>query len=90
MRPIHASPALLALALAACQPIPAPAEPPAPVCPAPAYGGLVGTNAAAVTFPAGQDVRIIGPDTVVTMDYQPERLNLRVNRAGIIVSVDCG
>lgn len=88
MRPIHASLALLALA--ACQPVPGPAEPPAPACAAQANGSLVGTNAAAVTFPVGQDVRIIGPDTMVTLDYQPERLNLRVNRAGIIVSVDCG
>lgn len=88
MRPIHASLALLALA--ACHPVPGATEPPKPVCPAPAYGGLVGTNAAAVTFPVGQNVRIIGPDTMVTLDHQPDRLNLRVNRAGIIVAVDCG
>ena len=90
MRPT--TPAITALlSLAACQPLPpAPAEPAAPVCPAPAYGSLVGANAAAVTLPAGLNVRIVGPDSVVTMDFVPDRLNLRVNRAGVIVAVDCG
>ena len=90
MRWIPAALAMAALAVtAACQPLPG-AAPPAPTCGAEGYASLVGSNAAAVTFPMGTDVRIIGPQTMVTMDYKADRLNLRVNSVGIITSVDCG
>lgn len=35
-------------------------------------------------------VRIIGPDQPVTMDYNPERLNVFTNAAGRIERVTCG
>lgn len=78
------------LALVACQPVPGPATPPEAVCAAPGYGGFVGTNAAAVTFPTGINVRILGPNSAATTDYLPDRLNVRVNSVGTIVSLDCG
>ena len=54
------------------------------------YQGLVGQPLAAVTLPAELDARIIGPDTAVTMDHRPERLNIALSGSGIIERVYCG
>jgi hypothetical protein len=35
-------------------------------------------------------VRILGPDSVMTMDYSPARLNIIVSKDNIIKSVKCG
>lgn len=43
-------------------------------------------NAALFTQP----VRVIRPGDLVTMDFNPERLNFRVGEDGLIESVDCG
>ena len=59
-------------------------------CGADEYGGLVGQPLAAVTLPADLDARIIGPDTAVTMDHRPDRLNIAVDGSGIIETVYCG
>jgi len=40
------------------------------------------------TLPSG--TRIIKPDSMVTMDYRPERLNLHIDRDGKIVDERCG
>lgn len=40
------------------------------------------------TGPGGR--RVIGPDTVVTMDYNPERLNLETDAAGRLTRAYCG
>ena len=34
--------------------------------------------------------RILSPGQAVTMEYRAERLNLRVNEAGVVQSVNCG
>ena len=59
-------------------------------CGANEYQGLVGQPLAAVTLPAEIDARIIGPDTAVTMDHRPDRLNIALNGSGIIERVYCG
>ncbi len=59
-------------------------------CGADDYRGLVGQPLAAVTLPADLGARIIGPDTAVTMDFRPERLNIAVDGSGIIERVYCG
>lgn len=59
-------------------------------CGADDYQGLVGQSLAAVTVPAELDARIIGPDTAVTMDHRPDRLNIAVDGSGIIERVYCG
>ncbi|CUH23684.1 Peptidase inhibitor I78 family protein [Jannaschia seosinensis] len=59
-------------------------------CGADGYRGLVGANIAAVTLPAELNDRVIGPDTMVTMDYDPTRLNIRVDEDGRIVELYCG
>ena len=35
-------------------------------------------------------VRVIGPDTMVTQDFRPDRLNLEVDAAGRLVAARCG
>ena len=57
-------------------------------CRAGDYAGFVGAPLAASTFPAG--VRVIGPDTVVTEDYVPTRLNVLVDGSGTITGFRCG
>ena len=54
------------------------------------YRSLVGSNIAAVTLPRDLPHRIIAPDTPVTKDYNPARVNFHVGDDGIIDSVDCG
>lgn len=72
---------------------PTPANEPAEAageCPAADYASLVGTNMAAVTLPADLKRRMIGPDTIVTMDYKPERLNIYTDEDGVVERVACG
>lgn len=59
-------------------------------CDASASASLVGSNVAAVSFPAGMKVRIIRPGDVITMEYNPKRLNLVVDGDGTITRVYCG
>ena len=86
-------PTALFVLLAACQPAaePAPTGPaPEARCPAADYAGLVGANLAAVTLPADLNARITGAGRLVTADYVPERMNIRVDRDGTILDVTCG
>ena len=91
--------ATAALGLAAC----VPAEPyPGQPYPDPVGGGvnqcgaldlqfLVGGPASALdTMRFNKPVRVIYPGTAVTMDYNAERLNFEVDRAGRISRVSCG
>ena len=52
---------------------------------------LVGGPASALnTMRFNKPVRVIYPDTAVTMDFNPERLNFEVDRMGRILRVRCG
>lgn len=84
--------ALAALALAACEPVPAPVPPPVEPdeCGASGYQGLVGqpkTVLDGMKFPIA--TRVIGPDDAVTADYNPKRLNIEYGRTGLIDKVSC-
>ena len=60
-------------------------------CGAADYRHLVGQPRSAVQgVPLPPDVRLIGPDTAVTMDHAPGRLNIRYDASGIIREVSCG
>ncbi|WP_298437313.1 I78 family peptidase inhibitor [uncultured Jannaschia sp.] len=72
--------------LAACQ-LEAESDDP---CRAGEYGALVGANIAAVSLPADLNHRVVGPDTAVTMDFVPDRLNVLVDRQGRIFGLRCG
>ena len=69
-----------------------PVEPPGTAtCGANGLQSLIGQDAAVLeTMRFSQTVRIIRPDTMVTMDYSAERLNIRVNGAEKIDAVTCG
>ncbi|MGR3757451.1 MAG: I78 family peptidase inhibitor [Tranquillimonas sp.] len=81
---------VLTLTLAACQPAPPRIGGPAGTCDAGAYSSLIGKPLAAVTLPAGLDLRVIEPDTAVTQEFRASRLNLRLDRQGRIEMVYCG
>lgn len=60
-------------------------------CDASPYQTLVGqrrTVLAAMTVPAG--TRIIEPNSMVTMDNNPNRLNIEINDSNRISAVRCG
>jgi hypothetical protein len=48
------------------------------------------TVRAAVAASGAKSVRVIEPDMMVTMDYRGDRLNIRVDASGRIVTVTCG
>jgi hypothetical protein len=58
-------------------------------CGAAQYSSLVGANIAAVTLPAGPNIRVIQPDSMVTQDFKADRLNIIVDNAGVITSLEC-
>lgn len=59
-------------------------------CGAAAHQALIGTPASAIdltTFPAG--TRIITPETMVTQDFVPTRLNITAGTDGNVASLNC-
>lgn len=75
--------------LGACMPHPDKSGPDA-ACDVGRYAGLIGQNIAAVSGPASPMLRLIGPDTMVTYDYRPDRTNIYFGADGIITRVACG
>lgn len=59
-------------------------------CPADDYQSLIGQQLAAVTYPQDVKTRIISPESVVTMDYRLDRMNIHTNEEGVITRVVCG
>lgn len=75
------------------------AAPPPPIlpstqddtCQAHKYSGVIGQDITALerVLILGM-VRLIRPDTMVTMDMRPERINFHINADEKIVSITCG
>lgn len=82
----------VAVGLAAgCAPLPVADGPPPQRCEAATSQSLIGSHVGAVTFPRDANVRLVCTTCAATMDYDPDRLNLRFDEStGIIKSVDCG
>ena len=84
----------LPIALLACVAPDAPPEGPLPsenACGAEDLQDLVGQSASRLqTMRFGGPVRIIRPDTAVTMDFSPNRLNIYIDGAEMISAVRCG
>jgi hypothetical protein len=67
------------------------ATPPEDACSMAAYASFVGQPATAEGVPPeGPSVRHIRPDTQVTMDFRPDRLNIDINAEGVITGFRCG
>jgi hypothetical protein len=77
------------------QPMPQPpaADPTAPgadACGAAQYAALVGKAITESGVPLeGPNVRYIRPDTQVTMDFRPDRLNVDIDAANVITGFRC-
>lgn len=84
---------ILPAALAACvetTPPPRPVPPIATTCDGEAFRYLIGQNKSVLAAMGLQGpVRVIGPDTAVTMDYRSDRLNIVHDKRGTIVDVGC-
>lgn len=76
------------LTLAACHPAAPPSGP--DECGAAALQHLRGQPVQDAPALPGMAVRIIGPDTAVTMDFRPDRLNIEHDHDRIITRVFCG
>lgn len=47
-------------------------------------------EAEALLLTGAASLRWIAPNTMVTMDYRPDRLNLHLDRRGRILRINCG
>ena len=68
-----------------------PLSPAADACGAAQLQGLVGQPATALqAIRFSQPMRVIGPDMMVTQEYNAARLNMYLDDAGMISRVVCG
>jgi hypothetical protein len=82
---------VLALPLAGCVVDTVPTRPDISTCTSNATHELVGTSISLVnTSQLAQTVRILPPNAIATMDYNPARLNISTDANGIITQVSCG
>ncbi len=58
-------------------------------CGASQYRSMIGANIAAVQLPADANIRIVQPDTIVTEDFRPDRLNIIADANGVITALEC-
>lgn len=69
-----------------------PSAPPtsgADTCNAAAYMGLIGQDSV-VTLSVPEPKRSYRPDEVVTQDFNPARVNFRLDETDVIIGVECG
>jgi hypothetical protein len=91
---IRILPAALTLAatLAGCVVVePVPTRPDLSTCTSNATHELVGSSISLVNTSAlAATVRVLPPNSIATMDYNPARLNIETDASGIITRVSCG
>lgn len=78
------------LILAACLPSDGEETVAEDTCGAAAFEHLVGQPLDEAFFGAALNMRIIRPGDFVTMDVNPQRLNVQVDEGGVIERVYCG
>lgn len=55
------------------------------------YQQYEGQNASVLaSAPLDRAYRVVGPDTIVSQEYDPSRLNFNTNSVGVIRSISCG
>lgn len=79
---------LLALTLGACGP--SPYDVSAAQCSPSQHGVLVGRNIGEVRLPPNLRKREVGPEGVMTRDFNPARLTMFLDAKGWITRVACG
>ncbi|MCE8544423.1 hypothetical protein KBY25_01160 [Ruegeria pomeroyi] len=71
-----------------------PVSDPAPVdlsfCKGDDLGEIVGQPVADVAYLLPVGTRVIDPDSPVTQDYRPNRLNVFADKAGVVIRLTCG
>lgn len=85
--------AIIGLALIASCQLTDPTEttPRADACGASDLTYMVGKRAAEIDVSdTAETVRVIAPDSAVTMDHRPDRLNVHVDDDGVITKLTCG
>ena len=55
-----------------------------------AYKGLGLEDAQALAAKQGRTVRVLAPDTIMTMDWRPDRLNLHVDDERRLLRISAG
>ena len=58
-------------------------------CNAGRFRNLIGSNISEATLSENTNTRIVSPDSVVTQDFRPDRLNIIVDAEGRITSLEC-
>jgi hypothetical protein len=82
---------LLTLPLAGCVVETLPTRPDLSTCTSNATHQLVGTSISLVnTSQLAATVRILPPNAIATLDYNPARLNISTDANGIITRLGCG
>lgn len=59
-------------------------------CDATRYAALVGEPAEDLDLDHAGPVRVLAPDSMMTMDYRTDRLNVRTDDKGIVTAFFCG
>lgn len=59
-------------------------------CGAAEYASNVGGPLGDLRYPPAQEARLINPGEMVTLEYNPDRLNIEIDKAGRIVALTCG
>lgn len=54
------------------------------------YQSFIGQPAAAATYPAGDNVRVVQPGEILSQVYMADRVNLYVDEAGVVQRIICG
>ena len=78
--------------LSGCTPPNQPASDPpmGQTCAAERYRHLIGQAVENSAFQQVENLRIIPPNAVVTLDYNPARLNVETDATGVVSRLSCG
>jgi hypothetical protein len=61
-----------------------------PICATAKYENLVGTSIHILNLRSDGRIRILKPNSVMTLDSRPERTNIYTDEDGVIIKVSCG
>lgn len=59
-------------------------------CKGDAFSDAIGKPVSDIQAQLPDSTRVVGPDSLVTQDYRPTRLNVAIDADGLITRVSCG